>query len=291
METPVDENIKSPLTLLTLDMSAPAHSNQYHYLQTCTCIQLQLSLEMSESSRHMLTCTTNANSHPGLVDAAQKWSQEDGKTKKEVQEEKKQAKAENKMEAVHTLTAVEKHVAEEYAIDITPKLWGANNKACQLCHTKGYLELPLREDPISDSDDTTGNITGGGWRDRRDEEDPLVTTEEEAPPKKKSKPGFQDAVKTYLDRQGAQGQSRDVHKVTYDGADDIRTDNGDASNNDLDEELLASQQNLVINNNNDLRSIFTSRIPQRNTLQISSGRRRKHRILLMTLMVMMTIIK
>ena len=70
----------------------------------------------------MLTCTTNANSHPGLVDAAQKQSREDGKTKKEVQEEKKQAKAENKMEAVCMLTAVEKHVAEEYAIDITPKL-------------------------------------------------------------------------------------------------------------------------------------------------------------------------
>ena len=195
------------------------------------------------------------------------------------------------METVCTLTAVEKCIAEEYAIDVTPKLRGANNKACQLRRTKGYLELPLREDPIPDSDDTTGNITGGGQQDRGDEEDPLVTTEEEAPPEKKLKPGFQDAVKTYLDRQGAQGQSRDVHKLTYNGADDIRTDNGDGSNNDLDKELLVSQQNSVINNNNDLRSIFTSRIPQRNTLQISSGRRTKHRMLLMTLTVMTTIIK
>ena len=84
---------------------------------------------------------------------------------------------------------------------------------------------------------------------------------------------------------------RDVHKLTYDGADDIRTDNGDGSNNNLDKELLVSHQNSVINNNNDLQSIFTSRIPQRNTLQISSGRRTKHGMLLMTLTVMMTIIK
>ena len=171
---------------------------------------------------------------------------------KEVQEEKKQAKAEKEMEVVCTLTVVEKCIAEEYAIDATPKLRGADNKAYQLCCTKDYLELPLREDPIPNSDDTTGNITGGSWKDRRDEEDPLVTTEEEAPPKKKLKPGFQDAVKTYLDRQGAQGQLRDVHKLTYNGANDIRTDNGDGSDNDLDEELLVSQQNLVINNNNDL---------------------------------------
>ena len=88
------------------------------------------------------------------------------------------------------LAVVEKHVAEEYTIDVTPKLQGANNKVHQLRHTKGYLELPLREDPIPDSDDTTGNITRGSRRDRRDEEDPLVTTEEEAPPKKKLKPGF-----------------------------------------------------------------------------------------------------
>ena len=243
VETPVDENIKFPLTLLTLDMSAPAHSNQHCYLQTHTCIQLQLPLEMSESSRHMLTCTSNANSHPGLVHAVWKQSWEDGKTKKEVQEEKKWAKAEKEMVVVCTLTVVEKHIAEEYTIDVTPKLWGANNKACQLCCTKGYLVLLLREDPIPDSDDTTGNITGGGQRDRRDEEDPLVTTEEEAPPKKKLKPGLWDVVKTYLDRQGVQGQLRDVHKLTYDGADDIRTDNGDGSNNDLDEELLVSQQN------------------------------------------------
>ena len=120
--TPVDENIKSLLTLLILDTSAPAHSNQHLYLQTWTFIQLQLPLERSESSRHMLTCTTKMNSHPGLVDAAQKRSWEDGKTKKEVQEEKKQAKAEKEMEAVHMLTVVEKCVAEEYTIDITPKL-------------------------------------------------------------------------------------------------------------------------------------------------------------------------
>ena len=98
-------------------------------------------------------------------------------------------------------------------------------------------------------------------------------------------------VKTYLDRQCAQGQSRDMHKLTYDGTDDIRADNGDGSDNDLDEELLVSQQNLVINNHNDLQSIFTSRIPQRNTLQISSGRITKHGMLSMTLTVMMTIIK
>ena len=115
-------NTKSHLTLLTLDMSAPAHSNQHHYLQTCTCIQLQLHLDMYESSGHMLTCTTNANTHPGLVDAAQKWSQEDGKTKKKVQEEKKQAQAEKEMGVVCTLAAVEKCVAEEYAIDLNFKV-------------------------------------------------------------------------------------------------------------------------------------------------------------------------
>ena len=82
-----------------------------------------------------------------------------------------------------------------------------------------------------------------------------------------------------------------MHKLTHNGADDIKTDNGDGSDNDLDKELLVSQQISVINNNNDLQSIFTSRIPQRNTLQISSGRRTKHGMLSTTLTVMTTTIR
>ena len=62
--------------------------------------------EIPSRTAHMATRSRNATSHPGLVDARQKRIRGE-KTKKEIAEEKKKQKAQQKEDAVHKIANIE----------------------------------------------------------------------------------------------------------------------------------------------------------------------------------------
>ena len=139
----------------------------------------------------MATRSGNASAHLGLVVAPMKRTRDDGKLKKEVAKEKKQAKEEKQRAAICKVSSLEKRmVEEEDTANITPKPRGKNGN--QLRRTISYAQIPLTNENILDSNDTDG----GGTQDGDAE---LNLTDKEAPPKKKKKPGFREAVQQYLD--------------------------------------------------------------------------------------------
>ena len=155
---------------------------------------------MSGAPTRMNTRAGNATAHPGLVVAPLKRTRDDGKTKKEIAKERKQAKEEKQKAIVHKVASLEKRIAEDQdAANITPKPQGTNSR--QLRRTLSYAQIPLTKETVPDSDNSASDDVGEGMHDGDTEPN---TTDQEAPPKKKSKqkPSFRDAVQRYLDEDG-----------------------------------------------------------------------------------------
>lgn len=112
----------------------------------------------SDPPARMTTRPKNANSRPGLVDVSPKRPRNAGKTKKEVAEEKKASKEENRKAVVRKIADLEMRMAEENAaMDVTPQVRPASKRSRQLRRTETYLDIPLTVDSdevaASDGDD------------------------------------------------------------------------------------------------------------------------------------------
>ena len=177
----------------------------------------------------MATRSGNTTAHPGLVDVVGKQSWEDGKTRKDLANEKKEAKEEKQKATIHKVASLEEHMTEVDASNIMPKPQGMNKR--QLQHTYSYSKLLFTIENIPGYDDSeseaVGKVVHGGT-----ETEHVMTEEElekEAPPKKKKKPGFHNAIRMYLDDEGnvlgsgGAFQHTDYMEITenLDGDDDL----------------------------------------------------------------------
>ena len=149
---------------------------------------------MSNSTARMNTRSKNAAVHPGLVDVLPKRPRAVGQTKKEAAKEKKEAKAEKREAAVRKLAAIEQRMAENDAVDTTPRPQAGPR---QLRRTETYVQLTTDEDSNSDKEmllDESEPVMD--HRERNDD------TDYEAPPKKKVKAGVRESIKNYLENGG-----------------------------------------------------------------------------------------
>jgi hypothetical protein len=72
-----------------------------------------------DTTARMATRSRNATAHPGLVDASSKRTYGE-KSKKEMAEERKKAKLQKKQDAIRTIGDVEKRMADDQMVDVTP---------------------------------------------------------------------------------------------------------------------------------------------------------------------------
>ena len=196
--------------------------------------------EIPSHTAHMAMRSRNATSHPGLVDARPKRIRGE-KTKKEIAEEKKKQKAQQKEDAVHKIANIEQRIADDDSLDVTPGPRAAKGQASRkLQRTKSYMNIPLTEE-IPD-------IGDNGVEDNDEEDDTGDTapidgdTSEVEPPKKKVKPtkaSIRDAVNTYIEKE--HGEKPDG------GANKDQRDKGWLSGKSLwdfadDEEMVSKQE-------------------------------------------------
>ncbi|KIM89612.1 hypothetical protein PILCRDRAFT_84589 [Piloderma croceum F 1598] len=163
---------------------------------------------MSTAPICMTTHSANTTAHPGLVFAAAKRTQEDGKTKKELAKVKKQAKEEKKKDTIRAVASLEKRMAEaDDTFDVTLKPQGTSKH--QLQCTRSYAQLPLTfESPNNSGSEAAGNDMHDGTETEHN------MTEEEVPLKKKAKLGFHNAVQMHLDREVNILKPKDRHQCT-----------------------------------------------------------------------------
>jgi hypothetical protein len=148
--------------------------------------------------------------------APTKRTRDDGRTKKDVAKERKQAKEQKLKANVRKVATLEKRMAkDEEVVNFTPKPGG--KKYRKLRRTYAYAEIPLTKAAAPDPNDSGVNNTEDGTHDGDTESN---TTDDEAPPKKKSKPGFRDAVQKYLDEDhhSNSGSAREHTKLHADDA-------------------------------------------------------------------------
>jgi hypothetical protein len=165
----------------------------------------------------------------------------DGKTKKQIANDKKQAKKDQYKANVHKVAKIEKRItADEKVANITPKSRGTSS--CKLQRTRSYAQIPLTKETTSGSDNAGSDDSGEGTPQDETEanttdhtETEAITTnhkteadstDQEAPPKKKTKRGFCDDVQRYLDNGSKKSRSA-CPDANSQCADDVEiTENG-----------------------------------------------------------------
>lgn len=197
------------------------------------------------STRRMTTRSRNATAHPGLVDASSKRTAGD-KSKKEAARQRKKDKAQKREAAVRVLGDVEKRMADDDMVDVTPGRQANRRKTSEFQRTKKFAHLLLTEDTETlSSDDAEGTD---------DSNTDNIDVSENEPPKKISQPGkvsVRDSVKQYIEQEHGEKAKNDRGRNTKGkGRQESDSDN-DTENDQVDVEMVSKRHRLAVPNANE----------------------------------------
>lgn len=119
--------------------------------------------------------------------------------------EKKEANAEKQEAAICKLATIEQRMAENDAVDTTPRQQAGKTGPCQLRCTETYVQLTTDKDSNSDKEmllDKSEPVMD--HRERNDD----TAMDYEALLKKKVKAGVHESIKNYLENRGEGGTVR-----------------------------------------------------------------------------------